>query len=351
MKLGNLVLAAFDGPALSDAALHHAKKDDLQNFILFTKNKNYENPAQLIALNSEIQFYSKKLPAIISVDQEGGRVARFRDGFTRLPAAGEVGKLSAKEIRKIVQVQASELFAAGLNLNFAPCADIHTNPENPIIGDRSYGTTAAQCSKAVKIVVEGHLKAKVMPCVKHFPGHGDTSVDSHLHLPNVSTSLKTLFQRELKPFQAAIKAKVPCLMTAHIIVPSIDAEYPGTLSPDILSIARKKLGFRGIIFSDDFQMKAIADHFGYEDAIRRAMLAGCDVISTNTWDGTMAALQTLQKLVHDKKLPKKLLEDKIKRVQTFRKKLKLPKEKLPVRLAAIGNEKNLAAVWPNSKKA
>ena len=196
-----------------------------------------------------------------------------------------------------------ELKAVGINVNFCPVADIMTNPKNPVIGPRAYGTHEDQVSKMVTAMVRGLLVGGVQPVVKHFPGHGDSTVDSHFALPKVDTPLEVLRERELKPFVRAFKSKCSMVMTAHIVNPKIDPDRPATLSSKTLQeILRKELRFSKVIFSDDMEMKAIADHFGADDAPWMAIEAGCDILIYRGETAGRRAFEALNKALDSGKL-------------------------------------------------
>ncbi len=314
-----LVFQAFDGATLGGNALHFAEKFRPGAFILFSKNGNAVDKDQIRGLCAEIQaLHPKSLPALISVDQEGGRVQRFRQGFTRLPPADQAGKLSDEDLRVLTEIQARELRNVGINLNFAPVADVNTNPNNPIIGDRAYSSDPTDAARAVRILVQEHLKWGVLPCIKHFPGHGDTHLDTHLALARVDTSLSQLQSREWLPFQAGIGAGAPLVMTAHIVTAALDPDLPATLSSRALDPLRTLLGFSGLIVSDDMQMKAIEDNYGKDEALVRALQAGCDLLLTNTEEGHFTAVESLRKSVRDGLLSDQLMEKKLLRVRELR---------------------------------
>ncbi|NDG84928.1 MAG: glycoside hydrolase family 3 protein, partial [Proteobacteria bacterium] len=221
-SVAELVVMGLEGKTLSPTTLSTIEREKPALFILFSHN--YESKEQLIALTDELQartrFSGSTPPAIVSADQEGGRVQRFRGGFTLLPPALEIGRKNSPELAfDLARIQARELFAAGIQLNFAPVCDINTNPANPVIGDRAFGNTADAVTRMASAVVRGHLGEGVEPCIKHFPGHGDTRVDSHESLPVVDTPIETLKKREWIPFHRAMKSGVNFLMSAHILLP------------------------------------------------------------------------------------------------------------------------------------
>lgn len=295
--LGELFLSGFSGLELSDETSAFFSQAGIGGVVLFSHN--YENPGQLGELTNQIQESAGggSLPLWICVDYEGGRVQRFKKPFTKIPEAQLIGaKDSPKLAFEIAEVIARELKAVGVNVDFAPVADIATNPKNPVIGARSYGPGEELVSKMVTAFVRGLLVQGVQPCVKHFPGHGDTSTDSHFALPKVDDSLESLREREFKPFQKAFKSSCSMVMTAHILNPKLDPERPATLSAKTLEILRKELRFDGLIISDDMEMKAITDHFGADLAPRLALQAGCDLL---TYRSEVAARRAWGSLIRD----------------------------------------------------
>lgn len=242
---------------------------------------NYSSPEQISKFSASLQPTNPAQPLrFLAVDHEGGRVQRFKSAFTRIPEAMDLAeKLTPKQIFEVSELIAKELAAVGVNLNFAPVADIHSNPKNPVIGRRSFGHDEATVSKLVSAFVRGHLTAGVHPCSKHFPGHGDTTVDSHFALPEVKTTIETLKEREFRPFLKAIKSGCRFIMSAHVLNRNLDAIVPATLSKRTMSeILRDELRYTGVIVSDDMEMQAITDNFGAEKAPVMALLAGVDML-------------------------------------------------------------------------
>jgi len=219
-----------------------------------------------------------RVPLLVGTDQEGGRVARFGTApFSRQPAAAD---FKSTEAAYAAAYQTGlELRTVGVSANFAPVADINSNPANPVIGDRSFGSTVNDVVPMVEAQVRGYAAAGILACLKHFPGHGDTATDSHFALPTLSHSLDTMRVRELVPFQAGIAAGVPAVMTAHILFPALDAELPATMSPTILTeLLRGQLGFDGLIVTDCLEMKAVAERWGTAQAALAAVKAGADMV-------------------------------------------------------------------------
>jgi beta-N-acetylhexosaminidase len=215
---------------------------------------------------------------LIGVDQEGGQVARLRKGFTEVPAMRAIGATkNAALAREVGALLGREVRAVGFDMNYAPVLDIDTNPQNPVIAARSFGRTPELVSELGVAFVAGLESVGVAACGKHFPGHGDTSQDSHLELPRLPHPYERLEQVELKPFAAAVEAGIPSLMTAHVIFEPLDSRYPATMSRAVLhGVLRERMGYEGLIVSDDIEMRAIADHFGLEDTVLRGLDAGVD---------------------------------------------------------------------------
>jgi beta-N-acetylhexosaminidase len=217
---------------------------------------------------------------MMSVDQEGGRVLRMREPFTLVPSMRQVGRVGDEKLAyQVGRILARELRAVNFDMDLAPVVDVDTNPSNPVISSRSFGGDAALVTRLGVAVVRGLQKNGVAACAKHFPGHGDTNKDSHHELPTLPDhDLARLERIELPPFVAAIDAGVASVMSSHVIYGKVDPTYPGTLSSTILDgLLRRQLGFNGLVMSDDMQMKAIADHYGFDDAIIHGANAGIDL--------------------------------------------------------------------------
>ena len=244
--------------------------------ILF--RRNVESPAQFAALCADLKRRAGR-PFLTSVDQEGGRVVRLRDPFTEVPPMRALGALGDEGLAEAVgAVLGAELRAVNVDLDYAPVLDVDTNPANPVIGDRAFGRTPELVARMGAALIRGLQGAGVAACGKHFPGHGDTAQDSHLDLPRLPHTLARLESVELPPFEQAIRAGVASIMTAHVIFEPLDPRYPATMSRAALDgILRDRMGFDGVVISDDLEMKAIADHYGLEEAVVRGINAGVDL--------------------------------------------------------------------------
>jgi len=275
-RAGQRVLIGFAGPAVDDDLRRLVRELQPAGFVLF--RRNVVEPRQVHELNRELaSLLSPDAPALIAVDQEGGRVQRVKEPATVWPPMRAVGhaKVSTAEVSRAM---ARELRALGFNLNFAPVADVDSNPANPIIGDRSFGASAAEVSQHVVDFLRAHQAEGVIACAKHFPGHGDTDQDSHLSLPIVEREDADLRHVELPPFAAAVRAGVGTVMTAHVVYPAWDEELPATMSQRIVRrLLRDELGYKGVVFSDDMEMKAVRGRYPVGYQVREASAATVDV--------------------------------------------------------------------------
>lgn len=320
--MGQLILSGIPGQELSEESSKFLSEARIGGVILFAHN--YESPAQLAELTQQLQgtapAASHRLPLWIAADQEGGRVQRFKKGFTRLPPALMLAERDSPKLAfEVSELTARELKAVGVNLNFTPVADILSEPKSQVIGDRAYGTTAEDVGKMVTAVIRGHLRVGVVPCVKHFPGHGDTSTDSHFALPKVDRSLEGLRERELIPFVKAFRANVPMVMTAHIINRQLDPKFPATLSKATLQgLLRDELGYDGVIISDDLEMKAVSEHFGEAEIPILAIEAGCDLLIYRSEARARKAYDSLQKALASGRLPPERVLDAANRLRDFK---------------------------------
>lgn len=271
-----VLLGGFDSPEPSEWVLEAIAKRHLAGVTLF--RRNIRDVEQCLELNRALHA-AAPVPIVVAVDQEGGRVARLRERVLGVPAMRKLGDRKDPTLtRQVAEAMGRQLRGLGFTLDFAPVLDIDTNPANPIIGDRAFGRDAETVIRHACEVVLGFEAVGLAGCGKHFPGHGDTELDSHLALPRLLHSRERLDAVELAPFRALAKL-VPSIMTAHVIFDAFDPKVPATLSPFVIEqLLRGELGYEGIVFSDDLEMKAIADHFGIGQAACLAIEAGCDAI-------------------------------------------------------------------------
>ncbi len=296
--IGQFLIGSMPGTRIPVELRSLAREFDLGGVILFSRN--IEVPEQVAELSAESEALGRTMPAWVSVDQEGGRVARLKEPFTRWPpmaTLGRAGKQSEPLAERFAKALANELLAVGISLDYAPVLDIHTNPKNPVIGDRALADKAEDVAKLGRVIIRALQGAGLAACGKHFPGHGDTSTDSHLELPLVEHAPDRLRAIEFEPFRAAIAEQVAFIMTAHVLVPSLDERRPASLSPEIVQkLLRDELKFDGVILSDDLEMKAVSATHDIPEAAVDAIAAGCDALLICSGDVDLQG-RTLEALV------------------------------------------------------
>jgi len=316
-EIGQLLIGSLPGTTITPEIRTLAKEFSLGGVIFFSRN--IEAPEQVAELSRDVQSLATELPLWVSVDQEGGRVARLKEPFTRWPPMATLGRSGSVELAgRFGAALAAELRAVGITLDYAPVLDIHTNPKNPIIGDRALAEDAESVARLGVAIIHGLQENGVAACGKHFPGHGDTSVDSHLALPLVEHPPDRIRRVECVPFREAIRAGVAFIMTAHVLVPALDEEKPATLSRRIVrGLLRDELGFQGVIVSDDLEMKAIAATYRVADAAVDAIAAGCDALLICSGDVEVqaGALEALVHAVEQDRIPFTQLEDSLLRLR------------------------------------
>ena len=356
---GQRVMIGFGGPAVDDDLRRLVRELKPCGFVLFARN--IVEPGQVRDLLRELgSLVEKAHPALFAVDQEGGRVQRLKAPATLWPPMRAVGRVADRKkdgaatlTAEVARAVATELRAVGFNLDFAPVADVDSNPKNPIIGDRAFAADAEDVAWHVAAFVKAMQDEGVVACAKHFPGHGDTSVDSHLDLPVVEKDLPELQHTELVPFRAAVEAGVGSVMSAHVVFPAWDEQYPATLSPRILpgllrappaapKPGRRNqpreggLGFDGVVFSDDLEMKAVAGRWSIDDQVRLATGATIDVMLCCKEPGLQAAM--FESLVRAQELDPNVFQasrTSAKRVQALRERFFLT-PRAPVSLDVLG---------------
>jgi beta-N-acetylhexosaminidase len=310
-RAGQLAIAGFAGHSIPSDLKALAREFDLGGIILFARN--IAEPGQVADLAREAQELAGEIPLWVSVDQEGGRVARLKRPFTEWPPMMTLGRSGDEGLaERFARALAAELRAVGITLDYTPVLDIHTNPGNPVIGDRALANRAEDVARLGRAIIRTLQSAGVAACGKHFPGHGDTGVDSHFELPLVEHPPDRLAAVELVPFRAAIAEGVASIMTAHILLPALDEARPATLSPRIVSgMLREQLGYDGLILSDDLEMKAIAGRYGMPEATVAAIAAGCDgvLMCGEHQDQQAAALEAVIRALEDGTLPRARVED------------------------------------------
>lgn len=316
-QIGRLLIAGFDGHQVPTELRALAREFGLGGVILFARN--VADPEQVAELAFEAARLVPDLPLWVSIDQEGGRVARLKAPFTEWPPMATLGRSGDVALaERFARALAAELKAVGVTLDYAPVLDVHTNPKNPVIGDRALAAKAADVARLGAAIVRTLQAEGIAACGKHFPGHGDTSADSHLELPLVEHPPERLREVEFQPFRAAIDAQVATIMTAHVFVPALDDQRPATLSKRVVTdILRRELGYQGVILSDDLEMKAIAKEYDVPSAAVMAVEAGCDgmLICSGDHATQAASLEALIHAVESERIRSSRVEDALTRQQ------------------------------------
>jgi beta-N-acetylhexosaminidase len=326
-KIGQLLFIGLKGTSLTAEEKKFIVQNNIGGVVLF--GRNISTLDALIQLTTELHSLKgqrpDKSPIFVGVDMEGGRVARLKDPFTIWPPLKKLGELdSASTAFEMAENMGLELKAAGINVNFAPCADILTNEKNEVIGDRSLGGDTEHVAKLSSALVRGYIKSGIVPCPKHFPGHGDTLLDSHTDLPiQKDTDLETLKNREFTPFKRALRARAEMIMTAHILFPKVDPDWPATLSKIFVTdILRNDFRFKGLIVTDDLDMKALRNKYSVDTIATRALEVGADMLLyCNEPESHVQGLDAVRKAVKDGKLSERIIETAYERVLETKKRL------------------------------
>jgi beta-N-acetylhexosaminidase len=310
-QAGRLAIVGFGGHGVPADLRHLAADFDLGGVIYFARN--IVEPVQVRDLSREVRELERHWPFWVSVDQEGGRVARLKHPFTEWPPAVTLGRGGSEDLAgRFADALSRELRAVGIDLDYVPVLDVHTNPANPVIGDRALSDQAAEVARLGEVLIRRLQAGGVAASGKHFPGHGDTSVDSHEALPVVEHERERLAAVEFVPFRRAIEAGVATIMTAHVLVPALDPERPASLSPVVVTdLLKEAMGFAGVVVSDDLGMKAIAARTPLPEAAVAAIEAGCDMVllCNSTIDEQVSAIEALIGAAESGRLSQARLDD------------------------------------------
>ena len=328
-QIGQCLGVGFDGPVIPDEYRELVRKYKIGNVIFFRRNvESFEQIRTLCADLTELIQSETGLPPFILAGEEGGSVSRLGHiaGYTPCPMA--MGATGDPENAKIIgSWMGKAMRAVGINMDSGPVLDVFSNPDNAVIGTRSFGPDPETASAFGTAFLRGLQSAGVMGCGKHFPGHGDTSVDSHLAMPLVDKSEAEFRKTELPSFAAAIQAGIEAVMTAHVVLPAVDEErQPATVSKKILTgLLREEMGFQGVVISDGMEMKAVMDLYGIEEATLRAINAGCDMaLICHSAEQASSTAEYLMRALGDGRLNPETLEDRVNRLTAWKKRIQPP---------------------------
>lgn len=327
-KIGQLIIAGFDGTQLNEEVKSLIEEYKIGGIILFSRNIIDEY--QTLKLLNEIKNlnFKNSIPLFLSIDEEGGKVSRLPKSYTRIPEAIEFGEKNDKVLSyELGTILGKRVKSLGFNMNFSPILDINSNPNNPVIGNRAFGSSVEVVVDNGIEVMLGIMDINVISVVKHFPGHGDTSVDSHINLPTVSKTKDELKSFELVPFIEAIENDVDAIMIAHILYPKID-DYPATMSSKIMNeLLRKELGFDGVIISDDMTMGAIVENYTLEDAVLSFLKSGGDIaLICHGKDNPIKVIEKIKDALKSGELTEEELDEKVYRILRLKEKYNLKDE-------------------------
>lgn len=325
-KVGQLVIVGLDEYTNNAHSKEMLEKYKVGGFILF--EKNIKDAKQMLSLINSLKQSNliNKTPLFLSIDEEGGRVTRMPKEFLKLPSNKYIGQFNNSQLSyNIGTILGKELKSFGLNMDFAPVLDINSNAKNPVIGDRSFGANEKLVSKLGLETMKGIQKEKVIPVIKHFPGHGDTSVDSHIGLPVVNTTLSRLKSFELVPFKEAIDNGADMVMIAHILMPKIDGKNPASFSKVVITdILRKDLNFNGVVITDDMTMGAVMKNFKIEEAAVMSLKAGTDIVLVcHNYNNQIKVIDGIKKSIESGNLPMEEVDEKLYRILKLKNKYNL----------------------------
>lgn len=316
-KIGQMVMVGLEGYAVDANARSLINEYKVGGVVLF--GYNVQSSGQLLSLINYLKITNSKAkaPLFMAVDEEGGRVSRMPKNIRDIPSSGAIGSVNNSELSfQVGRVIAEEIKAFGFNLDFAPVLDINSNPNNPVIGDRAFGSNAEVVSKLGVKTMKGLQASGIISVVKHFPGHGDTSVDSHLGLPYVDHDLNRLRGFELVPFNAAIKNNADAVMIAHILLGRVDPQNPASMSKTIITdILRNQMKFNGVVFTDDMTMGAIVKNYDISTAAVKAVNAGADIILVcRGYKDETAVLKALENAAAGGTIPSRRIDESVYRI-------------------------------------
>lgn len=320
-KIGQMIITGFNGSEYNDDMDRLINEYKVGGVILFARN--IEDSNQMIDLTRALQENNNNLPLFISIDEEGGRVSRLPDDVEKFPSAFTIGLINdqqtAYENGKEIGYTLKRL---GINLDYAPVLDIYSNENNTVIGDRAFSTEESIVSTMGIATMEGIEDADIIPVVKHFPGHGDTEVDSHYGLPIVYKTLEELRNFEFIPFVKAIESGCDVIMVSHIILNEVDSINPASLSKIVISdLLRKDMGFDKVVITDDMSMGAITSIMSIEEACIKSIEAGCDILLLgNAYEEIEQVINSIKLKLYNGEISEEQINKSVKRILELKKK-------------------------------
>ncbi|AAO36651.1 beta-N-acetylhexosaminidase [Clostridium tetani] len=325
-KIGQLLIVGFDGYEANKNIESLIKKNYVGGVILF--GNNIRSAEQTMKLTNSLKSINSKnkIPLFISVDEEGGRVSRMPKELEKLPSNKIIGEINNSNLSyNIGKIISKELTCLGFNMNFAPILDINSNLQNPVIGDRSFGNNPNLVTRLGIKTMEGLREGNIIPVIKHFPGHGDTSVDSHVGLPLINHDMKRLKEFELIPFKEAINNNADVVMISHILLPKIDSSYPATMSKIIIKdVLRNDLKFNGVVITDDMTMSAITKNFDISNAAIKSINAGTDIILIcHGYDNEIYVINSIKEAVENNIITEDKINESVYRILKLKEKYKI----------------------------
>ena len=320
-KIGQMIITGFNGSEYNDDMDRLINEYKVGGVILFARN--IEDSNQMIDLTRALQENNNNLPLFISIDEEGGRVSRLPDDVEKFPSAFTIGLINdqqtAYENGKEIGYTLKRL---GINLDYAPVLDIYSNENNTVIGDRAFSTEESIVSTMGIATMEGIEDSDIIPVVKHFPGHGDTEVDSHYGLPIVYKTLEELRNFEFIPFVKAIESGCDVIMVSHIILNEVDSINPASLSKIVISdLLRKDMGFDKVVITDDMSMGAITSIMSIEEACIKSIEAGCDILLLgNAYEEIEQVINSIKLKLYNGEISEEQINKSVKRILELKKK-------------------------------
>ncbi|HSH36724.1 beta-N-acetylhexosaminidase [Schnuerera sp.] len=325
-KIGQLMVVGLNGNTIDDHTLVMLKKYHIGGFVLF--KYNISNVNQTLELLNDLKRANSTnpIPLFLSIDEEGGKVSRLPDSFLKLPPAKKIGDINDKDISlEYGKIIGKRLKSLGFNMNFGPVLDVNSNPKNPVIGDRAFGSTTETVIGNGILVMNGTRSENIISVVKHFPGHGDTNTDSHKDLPVINKELKELKELELAPFIKGIEQETDGIMIGHILFPKLDNKYPATMSIEVITkLLRERLSYEGLIISDDMTMGAIIKNYNIEEAAVEFLKAGGDLLLIcHGYENQIKIIEKIKEEIEKGTILKEELDEKLYRILKLKDKYNL----------------------------